>query len=307
MGKAIYGLIGYPVKHSLSPLMHNAAFRALGFDAEYRLFEVLPEELEDFLLSPAKEVRDLNNNKVLAKDIVGFNVTIPHKVRTKEILQRNSYFSSHQDYYVEISGAVNTVKRSNGGGIYCNTDAYGFEISLKKELKFSPERDEALVIGCGGVGRVIIPILAKEEYGIKKVYVYDKSEDAIKDAKEHFTSCSIKYPYIKEKIEFILKEKIVKIIGRCGLLVNASSVGMKDDSESVIDTDFLHSNLYVYDVVYNRKTKLVREAERRCKAAVGGLSMLLYQGVSAFKIWTEKEPPIEVMREALEKGLQDVS
>ncbi len=306
MGK-VYGLIGYPVKHSLSGVMHNAAFKYLGMDAEYRIFEIIPEELEDFLLDPQKLVKDLKGNTIPAKEIVGFNITIPHKVQAKDILDRSELFKGEDSYYVELSGAINTVKRVPPGGVYYNTDAYGFETTLKNDLQFTSKGEKnALVIGCGGAGRVIVAVLVKGGIGIKKIHIYDKNKEAVEYAKNHFLKYFHKYPYIKEKIMFVSQEDIPNLITDCQLLVNASPVGMNSNT-SPIDTELLHSRLYVYDVVYNRKTALIREAEKKCRSAIGGLNMLLYQGGAAFKIWTEKEPPLNIMQEALKKELKDES
>ena len=118
--KKIYGLIGYPVKHSLSALMHNAAFKEAGINAEYRLFEVAPQELEGFLLK-----------KAFAENIYGFNITIPHKIKAREILGKNypavrEAMTAVDWYYLELTAAVNTVKREKDKLLYWNTDAGGF-------------------------------------------------------------------------------------------------------------------------------------------------------------------------------------
>ena len=162
----VYGLIGYPVKHSLSPAMHNAAFKELNIDAEYRLFEVRPQDLEDFLLK--------------RNDIAGFNITIPHKVRAREILEEKFPFDKYsQDLQsnlldVLISGAVNTVKRSGSKLEYWNTDAKGFIDSLTKDLDFDLNKGEyknVIVFGCGGAGRAVICGLCWRQHRINKVYI----------------------------------------------------------------------------------------------------------------------------------------
>ena len=299
--KKIYGLIGYPVKHSFSPAMHNAAFKVLGINAEYRLFEIKPDNLEDFLLNPLNKVKDTKGESFYTKDIAGFNITIPHKIRAKEILTKNNSFSNDNPYYVELSGAINTVKRNANGGSYWNTDSYGFESALSEVLNFKPQgNDNALVIGCGGAGRVIISVLSRKGSGINKIYIYDKSKDAEISAENHFFRCFLKYPHIKGKLEFISEDKIATVIKQCKLLVNASPVGMREDDESIIPENLLHKDLFVYDVVYNRETKLVKSARRKCAASSGGLSMLLYQGAYALSLWVNKPAPIGVMKAALE-------
>jgi len=306
MKKSIYGLIGYPVKHSFSGAMHNAAFKILGINAEYRLFEIKPDDLEDFLLNPAKKVKDTRGDNFYTKDIAGFNITIPHKIKAKEILSADSFFSNDNPYYIELSGAINTVKRNGRGGYYWNTDSYGFESVFRETLNFKPQgHDNALVIGCGGVGRVIISVLSREDSKVDKIYIYDKSKDAEINAENHFFRCFLKYPHIKGRLEFISEDKIAGIISRCRLLVNASPVGMRGGDGCPIPENLLHKDLFVYDVVYNRETKLVRIAREKCAASSGGLNMLLYQGAYAFSLWVNKPAPVDAMKDVLEKEMKE--
>jgi len=304
MKRTIYGLIGYPVKHSLSGVMHNTAFKALGINAEYRLFEIEPGNLEDFLLNPAYKLKDIRGDIFYAKDVAGFNITIPHKIRAREILSKDNSFSNNNPYYVELSGAINTVKRNGSGGSYWNTDSYGFESALENTLKFKPQNnDNALVIGCGGVGRIIISVLSRKDIEMNKIYIYDKSKDAEIDAENHFFRCFLKYPHIKGKLEFITEDRIAEVISQCRLLVNASPSGMGASDECPIPEGLLHKDLFVYDVVYNRETRLVRRARIKCAASAGGLSMLLYQGAYAFSLWVNKPAPVTVMKDALDRKI----
>lgn len=288
-----YGVIGCPIKHSLSPAMHNVAFKKLGIDAEYKAFEVRPEELEDFLL-----------NK---KEVIGFNITIPHKVRAKEILEK-SFPLKTNIVSVRLSGAVNTVKRTGNRLEYSNTDVLGFLRSLtadlKFELKIGKESKSIFLIGCGGAGRAVIAALTEFTSDFK-IYLYDKSEKAIDSTKEYFSTLS---PAWKEtlgrKIEFISEKEIPDKIKNCQLLVNASPVGMKEGDISIIDKKLLHKKLSVYDLVYNRETELVKDAKSLRLLAANGLGMLLYQGASSFEFWTEKKAPIDVMRKALDRAIK---
>ena len=272
----IYGVIGWPIKHSLSPAMHNAAYKKLGIKAEYKKFAVKPEELEDFILN--------------RKNVKGFNITVPHKVRAKEILNKRS---KEVLPYVQLSGAINTVKRE-GSEFFClNTDVLGFRRSLKEDLGFDPKGKNVFLVACGGAGRAIVAALICEDLPHpKKIYIYEASDKAVKSAKEHFE----KFAIAKEKLQFITKKEISSIVADCQLLINASPVGMKEGDDSPVDKELLHKDLFVYDVVYNRKTELVKKAKGR---AVGGLGMFLYQGVHAFEFWTDQKAPIETMREAL--------
>jgi shikimate dehydrogenase len=292
VGKQIYGLIGYPVKHSLSPLMHNAAFKALGIPAEYKLFEIPPEKLEKFLLE-----------EVFEKDILGFNITIPHKVRAREILEKNFPFQEktpqmlENAYYVKLSGAVNTVRKIGNKLEYFNTDATGFLRSLedKKFLGFNPNNKTILLLGCGGAGRAIIASLSYRNVKIKKIYVNDINNETIVSAKKHFSNLA----QLKNKLEFISSDEIPSVIKDCDLLVNASPVGMKNKDEILINKSLLHKDLSVYDIVYNQKTQLIKDAQELGLPVANGLSMLLYQGIDTFELWTKKKAPVEIMWGAL--------
>jgi shikimate dehydrogenase len=299
--KSIYGLIGFPVKHSLSAFMHNAAFKNLGFNAEYKLFEVEPENLEKFLLEDV-DAKDINGEPFRVRDIVGFNVTIPHKVAAKEILEKAFPKKNEKDnliqineHYVKISGAVNTVKREANTLNYWNTDASGFLRSLKEDLGFELNGKNVLIIGCGGAGRAIVAALSWKNIGLGKIFIYDISEKAIQTAREYFS----KFDYVNSKINFIGEKELSEAIKKCQLLVNASGLGMKDDDASPIDKELLHSGLSVYDIIYNHQTQLLKDASDLDLRNKNGLGMLLYQGVEALELWLGQEAPVEIMRQAL--------
>lgn len=309
-GRRIYGLIGQPVTHSLSPLMHNAAFTHQNIQAEYRLFEVSPGDLEKFLLERIR-VKDSTGKSFYTTEIDGFNITIPHKVKAREILERHfprttdAYMAQQDLYYVLLAGAVNTVKREEAKLRYWNTDPSGFLRSLREDLRFEPKQKKVLVVGCGGAGRAVIAALTWENVGVAKIFVYDSNNAALESAKEHFQN----FPHVKDALAFISLKDIPDVIAQCQLLVNASPVGMKEADASVIDAAWLKTNkeLCVYDAVYNRKTRLVEDARAQGLRAVGGLGMLLYQGAAAFELWMEgPAAPIPVMRQALEQGVQNL-
>ncbi|MBU1122601.1 MAG: shikimate dehydrogenase [Candidatus Omnitrophota bacterium] len=297
----IYGLIGYPVKHSLSPAMHNAAFRECKIDAEYRLFEVKPENLRGFLQGNI-DVEDTNGNSILAEKVEGFNITVPYKVKTlqtpvKEIAVR------YDNELVVLTGAINTVKRIGDKLIYRNTDAQGFVKSLREDLKFNTVDKNILLIGCGGAGRAIIAGLMQAGMGVKKIFVCDSNKESVDSAKRHFSTQS---DIVEDRLEFIYdNEKVVEVVTQCQLVVNATPIGMKEgDNCSAIDKNLLRKDLYVYDVVYNRETQLIKDAkEKKCKGVAGGLGMLLYQGVLAWEFWMNQSAPVEVMRKALNDKL----
>lgn len=278
----IYGLIGHPVEHSLSPAMQNAAFAALKIDAEYRLFDVMPEDLDSFL-------KDMPKN-----DISGANVTIPHKVKAKEYVEKNGILNEH----AAKLGAVNTIKVEDNRLKGFNTDGPGFYRSLVEDLKFEPEGKTIFVLGAGGAASAIVMYLGN---GPKKIYVSDINEDEINRLKKHFDKF-----YDSNKLAGVKKDTIKDIIGISDLLIQATPIGMHDGDPSPIDPEFLRPGLRIYDLVYNRpRTKLVEEAARKKCHAVTGLGMLLHQGAIAFNLWTWEKPPVDVMRAALKRELKN--
>ena len=282
MAKKLYGLIGHPVGHSLSPAMHNAAFKELGIDAEYRLYDVEPAGLEEFL--------DL----AASKNFSGLNVTVPHKIKVKEYLERKGSINEH----AKKLGAVNTISVSESGSL-CgfNTDGPGFYRSLSEDLKFEPEGKNIFILGAGGAATAVIMFLGN---GPKKIFTYDVDEKKLLDLEEHYN----KY-YDAKKLEIVKKALFKDSLDRCDLLINATPIGMKDGDPSPVDKNMLHQSLYVYDLVYNRPvTQLVKEANGMKLHAVTGLGMLLQQGAIAFEIWTSKKAPVEVMKRALKEALK---
>lgn len=283
MNKKIYGLIGWPVKHSLSAAMHNAAFSASKISAEYKLFSLPGKQLKDFLLG------NINS------EVLGFNITIPYKVKALEILRLSG---ERTDDIVTLAGAINTVKR--GDKIIKNTDATGFRKALVG--KFSLENKSVLLIGCGGAGRAVMAGLNAVP-APAVVYVYEKNADTLKTAQKHFESFK-KNKYLKYDFKFISREELPEKIKDCQLLVNATPLGMKDGDPSPINKNLLHRDLYVYDLVYNRETELILDVKDKCLGFSDGRGMLLYQGVEAWEFWMGKKAPVDVMRQALDKALE---
>ena len=278
--KQIYGLIGYPVKHSLSPLMHNAAFRAQKINAEYRLFELRELDLENFLKTLASE------------NIFGLNVTIPYKEKVIPFLDNISAEA-------KLIGAVNTIKASNNKLTGFNTDAEGFLRHLRLELGFNPEAKNIAIIGSGGASRAVSVSLGRNNPA--KISIFDLDTPKTQALVEHLRQ---NFP----KVEFTMAESIEQLgIGKCHLLINATPVGMKSAHPCIVDAKFFHRGLLVYDLIYNPKeTKLLKAAKENGAQTSNGLGMLLYQGIAAFELWTEKKAPVEAMRKALKEGVNKI-
>ncbi len=272
----LYGLVGFPVKHSLSPRMHNAAFSKLKINAKYNLFELKPEELGNFLSNLKK------NN------IRGFNVTYPYK---EDILD----FLTSRSLAVKEIGAANTVVVDRDGKLKgFNTDYLGFSAHLK-ELKVKPKK--VAIIGAGGASKAVCLALAKMR--IKELCIYDIDK---------FKSLSLfkKLNSVFPKTKFNVATRIEDLeIANKDLLINASPVGMRPEDPCLVDLQDLHPGLFVYDLIYNPpETKLISLAKERNLNFSNGLGMLLYQGVFAFEHFSGRKAPIKTMQEALLKGVK---
>ncbi len=285
--KSTYGLLGKNIGYSLSPVMHNAAFRHFGIPAEYRLFDIGEDGLNDFF-----------RENVLGGHLGGFNITVPYKIRMLEMIQDCALVQTEKDRSVELAGAVNTVKVDGKRlGVY-NTDIDGFFDSLLEDLGFEPGRwKNYFVFGAGGAGRAICLFLASLRYS-EKVKVHDVDGKKLDDLmKECMTS-----PFA-DKISPVRAEDLQKEIGECSLIVNATPVGTKEGDPPLLSPGYLEKDMAVYDLVYARETDIIKEARKKGLKASGGLGMLVGQGARAFNIWTGKplEETRKIMREALKK------
>jgi shikimate dehydrogenase len=275
----IVGLIGYPIRHTLSPAMHNRAFEYLDLNYVY-----LPFPVEESNLRGA-----LRALPVLG--IVGVNVTYPYKEKVLEYLDKTTEEA-------ELTQAVNTILVKENRLIGYNTDGKGFIISLRKGVGLDPKGKRVVIIGAGGAGRAISIQLAKE--GVEKIALFDIVFDKAQDLVSH-----IEKNIPEAKVTAIEREGLEKEIKEVDILINATPVGIKPDDPSPVDPKLLHPNLLVYDLIYNPpKTKLLSEAEEIGAKTLNGMGMLLYQGALAFTIWTEREAPIEVMARTLEEELK---
>lgn len=278
--KKIYGIIGYPVKHSLSPLMHNAAFACLKINAEYKLFEVKPEDLGVFLKSCSKE------------NILGLNVTIPHKEQVISFLDTLSPEA-------KLIAAVNTIKVSGNKLEGFNTDGEGFLRHLNQDLGFNPQGKIIAILGAGGAARAVTVYLSKAKPEIIAIYDIDKTRVSSLTAhlKENFKDIEL------QPVESVENLNITK----ADLLINATPIGMKESDLCLVDEKFLHPNLLVYDLIYNpQETKLLKIARGKGSRTSNGLGMLLYQGVRSFEIWTGQKAPVEIMCQALKEGVSQL-
>ncbi len=289
----IYGLIGHPVRHSFSPAMHNAAFKFLGINAEYRLFEVEPRRLRDFLFNDVA-VEDSEGNRISTDDIWGFNVTVPHKERILDYISLESESS-----YLRQIKAINTIIKKDGIWKGFNTDIPGFARDLKE--KIDPVDKSVAILGAGGAARAVVYVLANSR--VRDIDIYD-----IDDARSHavvgmvrnlFPECDIKSVDSIEQLNIRSKD----------ILINATPVGLKNTDPCLVSYDMLHRGLFVYDLIYNPpETRLLSLAKRIGARVSNGLGMLLHQGVLSFIHFTnmiDSDRQIAEITKVMRLALQD--
>lgn len=271
-------LLGSPVAHSISPQMHNAAFEALDLDYRYLAFDVKIEELQTVVAG------------LKAMNVRGFNLTMPHKNAMCGLCDRLSPAA-------EIIGAVNTVVNENGMLIGHTTDGIGYMRALKEDgIEILGKK--ITILGAGGAATSIFVQAALD--GVKEISIFSRRSPFFERAESIIsllktkTNCNIHLYDFSD--EALLKKEISESV----LLINGTSVGMAPNAENSLITDpaFFHPDLIVSDVIYNpRETKFLKLAKQAGCKTQNGLSMLLYQGAEAFKLWTGEDMPVELIRE----------
>lgn len=275
----ICGIIGDPVGHTISPAMHNAAFKALNLEYVYVPFRVSPEDLP-------RAVEGLR-----AFNMRGVNVTIPHKVKIIPLLDEI-------DAFARKIGSVNVVVNDNGRLTGYNTDAQGFLHALL-DRGVEPEGQKVAVLGAGGASRSVCFALA--ERGARLTLLNRTPGNAARFAVEmsELTGRPI-------QALGLTRENLSAALDNCSILVNATSVGMYPHTDStLVDPNLIKPRHTVVDIVYNpSRTKLLAEAEKAGARTIGGLDMLIWQGALAFEIWTGRQAPINVMRKDAQRFLK---
>ncbi len=261
----ITGIFGYPIDHTLSPLMHNAAFREMGLNNCYMPFQVSPEDLPDAV----KSIRCLN--------LLGVNITIPHKEKVVSLLDE-------VNEEAQFIGAVNTIVNKEGILTGYNTDGRGFMSSLD-ENNISADGKNIVIIGTGGAARAVSYYLSEKA---SQLSLFDitipKARNLVDDLK-----------MIRNNIKLL---ETIEDIGKPDIVINATPLGMKADDPLPFNPDIITPDTVVCDLVY-KKTKLLQEADKRGAKNIDGSGMLLWQGVLAFELWTGIKPPVDLMRKIL--------
>lgn len=268
----VMGLFGYPVEHSLSPAMHNAAFESLKLDCCYVTFSVMPGLLKDAV----KAIRALN--------LAGVNVTMPHKENVIPLLDK-------VDADASFIGAVNTIVNRNRKLTGYNTDGKGFMQSLS-EARISIANKNILILGAGGASRAIGYHLIKKASG---VFIYDIDKNKAGKLVRNLNKIKGNV-FSAQRLAFSVQNEDIDII------INATPLGLKKGDPLPIDVKLIDRRHIVCDLIY-KNTPLLQQASRKGCKTLNGLGMLLWQGIFAFELWTGKKPPVEVMRKALVKNI----
>jgi shikimate dehydrogenase len=283
-GKPVsFALLGHPVGHSLSPAMHNAAFKALGLRATYTLLDVQPGDIPRTL----EELR--------AQKFGGVNVTIPHKEAAYRFLAAKHALSDT----AKLLHSVNTVVfRPDGSLLGDNTDAPGFLDALKETFRDSPRGKRILLLGCGGAGRALALVCAMQ--GADSILVADVNLAARRRLLLALRKTAPGLP-----VTGISLDRARVAARDCDLIIHATPVGMRPGDPSLLPPEAFRKGQLVFDLIYNPAvTPLLATARAAGARTSNGLGMLLHQGVRAFHLWTGRKPPVAVMRAALEKALK---
>lgn len=277
----VYGILGHPVTGSLSPAMQNAAFQALGINAVYLAFPVLPDDLPGAAAGLA------------AANVAGFNLTVPHKLAILPLLREITPEA-------KAIGAVNTVRCGEGGMAGANTDGEGFLLSLQHDLAWKPQHKQVLLLGAGGAARgIAISLLGA---GLATLHIANRT---VERAQALAADCRALYPAAQ------VTASGLEGLGDSAphLLINSTSAGMGDTGMGEaggppLELAPLGVREAVIDIVYYpTQTPLLAQARALGLAHTNGIGMLLHQGALAFRFWTGQDAPLEVMRAALEAGL----
>ena len=274
-------LLGYPVGHSMSAVMHNVAFQELGLDYRYELKSVPPEELGTLVASELRKT-----------DFGGGSVTIPHKLAIMKHLDG-------VDPSALRIGAVNTIVNEDGQLKGYNTDGTGALRGIT-ETYGKVEEARAVMVGAGGAARAVGYHLST---AVRELTIANRTMER---AEELATSLSAN-PECRATVRSIPLERdtLRAAIEEADILVNGTPLGMHPKTEDTpVQKEMLHPGLLVFDLVYNPiKTRLLREAEEAGAAILPGVNMLVYQGATAFKMWTGEDPPVEIMKAAVVEAL----
>ena len=269
-----YAVIGDPIDHSLSPNIHNAAFRHLKLDHTYIAYKIPAGEL----------VAGIEALKAIK--IAGFNVTIPHKIEMMKFLDE-------MDTTCKVIGAVNTVLNEDGKLKGYNTDMIGFLDPIKKK-NLTIKDSQVLLLGAGGAARAIVTAMVKEKAG--KITIVNRTLENANKLAEFAKK-------IGGNVDTVSIQEANKLITDYKFIINSTSIGMRNEP-SPISTENISKDSIVYDIVYQPiNTDLIKKSKENGATVIYGYEMLLSQAACSFEIWHKMEAPYDVMKKALLGGV----
>lgn len=276
-------LIGYPLAHSITPLMYAPAFAAMGIAARCEKWVTEPKDLEGQVA------------RLRGADMFGANVTVPHKEAVIALL--DSVTDS-----ARAIGAVNCIVTTGGGRLEGhNTDKYGFMRSLT-EAGFAPKGRRAVVLGAGGAARAVVAGLA--EAGIGSISIANRTQPRAEELARDLAS-----DHLTVEVVGLRGAAFDHACAAAGLIVNTTPLGTAHTpaaDDSPVQSRHFRRDVMAYDLVYNpSQTPFLRQAREAGARAVSGLDMLIYQGAESIRLWTGRQPPTDIMREAALAALRD--
>jgi shikimate dehydrogenase len=287
----LIGLIGYPVKHSISPYLQQAALDYYQLDIRYELWETVPEKLESTmagLRGPQK---------------LGANVTTPYKEKVLPLLDE-------VDEVAKLIGAVNTIAKRDDKLVGFNTDALGFIEALDKRGHFDPKGKVVVILGAGGAARAVSFALVNK--GVESLTIinrtFERAKTLANSLRNYITDSSLRSEGLKTEVAVSpwpsssLRHaggNLDKAFGHCHLIVNCTTIGTKyssQEGQSPLSIEMIPRGVLVYDLVYNPSpTPLLQLAQEAGAHTLSGLAMLVYQGAASFELWTGREAPLDIM------------
>lgn len=288
------GLIGYPLKHSVSPHFQQAALDYCQLDIRYEAWETAPAQLPQIVESLRKPQN------------VGANVTVPHKEAVLALLDE-------VDGLAGSIGAVNTIAKKGDKVAGYNTDSYGFIEALEKEGQFDPEGKRVVVVGAGGVARAVGFALVRRKVASLSITDrrFDRASGLAENLSRHVEARGPNTKDWKADISAFEWQKLrsADTFQSCDLIAHCTVMGMKDspqEGQSPLGLEVIPRSVLVCDVVYNpRLTPLLRLAQKAGANILGGLPMLVYQGAASFQLWTGREAPLDIMLKRAQEVLRE--
>ncbi len=272
----VYGLLGDPIAHSLSPLMQNHALQSHNIDAVYVPFHVFPDDLP-------KAVEGLR-----ALQVAGVNVTIPHKEAILPLLD-------HLDPAAELIGAANTIVNNDGILSGYNTDATGFMRSVQEELNFRPGHSDVVILGAGGACRAVAVALSYA--GVMSITVANRHPER---AQKLISSLAPHFPGVRFSACGYTDDLFFENLSAAQLIVNTTSVGLHGEEIKFLPLEHIKGSALIYDMIYSlSETPLIKSARLLNLHSADGLGMLAAQGEDAFSLWTGVSPGAGFMRKFL--------